>query len=77
MLVVPASAGFISPEESIVVDWEIVALPRWYDCKLGRIKGQTLAKLVGISKIESGPAVLCSASRLIRSIRRLNRSVIC
>lgn len=34
----------------MVVDWKIVGLPRWYDCKLGRIKDQPLAKLVGISK---------------------------
>lgn len=34
----------------MAVDWKIVGLSRWYDCKLGRIKDQTLAKLVGISK---------------------------
>ncbi|UXL41043.1 hypothetical protein N7D90_24605 (plasmid) [Pseudomonas fragi] len=34
----------------MAVDWKIVGLPRWYDCKLGRIKDQTLARLVGISK---------------------------
>ena len=32
----------------MAVDWKIVGLPRWYDCKLGRIKDQTLAKMVGI-----------------------------
>lgn len=34
----------------MAVDWEKVGLPRWYDCKLGRIKDQTLAKLIGTTK---------------------------
>lgn len=34
----------------MTVDWEIVGLPRWYDCKLGRLKDHALARLVGISK---------------------------
>lgn len=34
----------------MAVDWKNIGLPRWYDCKLGRIKDQTLAKLVGTTK---------------------------
>ena len=33
-----------------MADWQNIGLPRWYDCKLGRIKDQTLATLVGVSK---------------------------
>lgn len=40
----------VSEKESMAVDWKNIGLPRWYDCKLGRIKDQTLAKLVGTSK---------------------------
>jgi len=34
----------------MAVDWKNIGLPRWYDCKLGRIKDQTLAKLIGTTK---------------------------
>lgn len=34
----------------MAVDWKNIGLPRWYDCKLGRIKDQTLARLVGTTK---------------------------
>lgn len=31
-------------------NWQAIGLPRWYDCKLGRINDKTLAKLVGTTK---------------------------
>lgn len=34
----------------MAVDWENVGVARWYDCKLGRIKDQRLARLVGTTK---------------------------
>lgn len=30
-------------------DWEKIGIPRWYDCKLGRMKDRRLARLVGTS----------------------------
>jgi hypothetical protein len=30
-------------------DWENIGIPRWYDCKLGRMKDRRLARLVGTS----------------------------
>lgn len=34
----------------MAADWKNVGVARWYDCKLGRIKDQPLAKLVGTTK---------------------------
>lgn len=61
----------------MVVDWKNIGLPRWYDCKLGRIKDQTLAKLVGTSKnriryrrIALGIAA-CTVDQVIKPFRDL------
>lgn len=32
----------------MAADWEKIGLPRWYDCKLGRLKDPVLAGLVGV-----------------------------
>lgn len=40
----------LASKERMAVDWKLIDLPRWYDCKLGRMKDQTLAKLVGTTK---------------------------
>ena len=40
----------LDSKERMAVDWKNIGLPRWYDCKLGRIKDQTLATLVGTTK---------------------------
>ena len=37
----------LASKERMPVDWKLIDLPRWYDCKLGRMKDQALAKLVG------------------------------
>ena len=31
-------------------DWKNIGLPKWYDCKLGRMKDRTLARLVGTTQ---------------------------
>lgn len=31
----------------MAVDWNSIGLPRWYDCKLGRVSDSELARLVG------------------------------
>ena len=34
----------------MAADWKNIGLPRWYDCKLGSMKDQQLADLVGTTK---------------------------
>ena len=34
----------------MAADWKNIGLPRWYDCKLGKMNDQRLADLVGTSK---------------------------
>lgn len=37
-------------KERMTVDWKLIDLPRWYDCKLGRMSDQALADAVGTTK---------------------------
>jgi hypothetical protein len=61
----------------MAVDWKTVDLPRWYDCKLGRLKDQALARLVGTTKgrirarrLALGIAA-CSVNQVIEPFRHL------
>lgn len=61
----------------MAVDWKNVGLPRWYDCKLGRLKDQALARLVGTTKgrirarrLALGIAA-CSVNQVIEPFRHL------
>lgn len=61
----------------MAVDWKTVGLPRWYDCKLGRLKDQALARLVGTTKgrirarrLALGIAA-CSVNQVIEPFRHL------
>ena len=61
----------------MAVDWKNIGLPRWYDCKLGRLKDQALARLVGTTKgrirarrLALGIAA-CSVNQVIEPFRHL------